>query len=740
MADKSIITYTLTDEAPALATRSFLPIIRAFTKTAGIEVETKDISLAGRIMAAFPEYLREDQRVSDDLAILGKMVKQPDANIIKLPNISASIPQIKKAVAELQSKGFNLPDYPETPANEKEEELKVRYDKIKGSAVNPVLREGNSDRRAPGAVKAFARNNPHSMGDWSADSPVHVAFMKEGDFYGSETSAILKADDAVNIELHKKDGSVQILLEDLALLKGEVIDSSVMDCAKLREFYAREMADAKDKGLLFSLHLKATMMKVSDPVLFGHALSVFFAPLWEKFGADLEKVGVEPDNGLGDLLKKIEALDESRQKEIRAEIESCLENGPEVAMVDSARGITNFHVPSDIIIDASMPAAIRNSGKMWNRKGELQEMKAVIPDRTYACVYQAAVDYCKKHGAFDPTTMGSVANVGLMAQQAEEYGSHNKTFEIAVEGTVKVVSRSGEVLLEQPVGVGDIFRMCQAKDAPIRDWVKLGVTRARLTGDKTIFWLDENRAHDRALREKVAFYLKEHDTAGLDISVLSPVEAATVTMEEISAGRNVISVTGNVLRDYLTDLFPILELGTSAKMLSVVPLMNGGGLFETGAGGTAPLLLKQLLDENHLSWDSLGELLALTVSLEKIGLEGNAKAAVLSRALDKGTAVLLENRKSPGVELGDLDSRGSHFYLTLYWAKALTEQEESGELKELFSKIYADLASKEEEIMNKLKDIQGNKAVLDGYYWPSEEKMAELMRPSALFNQIIDTL
>jgi isocitrate dehydrogenase len=740
MSKRSLITYTLTDEAPALATRSLLPLIRAFSTPAGVAVETKDISLAGRILASFPERLTQEQQVPDDLAILGEMVKDPKANIIKLPNISASIPQIKGAVAELQSKGYILPNYPDDPSTEEECEIKSRYDKIKGSAVNPVLREGNSDRRAPGAVKAFARNNPHSMGAWSSDSLSHVAFMEEGDFYGSETSCVLKRDDAVNIELHRKDASIDILLESLPLVKDEVIDSAVMDCAKLREFYAREIADAKEQGILFSLHLKATMMKVSDPVLFGHALSVYFAPLWEKFGTELDKAGVGPDNGLGDLYKKIETLDKSLQKEICAEIEACLEKGPDVAMVDSDKGITNFHVPSDIIIDASMPAAIRTSGKMWNKQGTLQDMKAVIPDRSYAGVYQAVIDYCKQNGAFDPTTMGSVANVGLMAQQAEEYGSHNKTFKIEAEGTVKVVNQDGDVLLEQPVLEGDLFRMCQAKDAPIRDWVKLGVTRARLTGDKTIFWLDENRAHDRALRTKVALYLKEHDTTGLDISVLSPNEAARVTMEEISAGRNVISITGNVLRDYLTDLFPILELGTSAKMLSVVPLMEGGGLFETGAGGSAPKHVQQFLKENHLRWDSLGEFLALTVSLEQIGIDGNSKAAVLAKCLDKGTAHLLENRKSPSRKVGELDNRGSHFYLSLYWAQALAEQDEDRELQDIFKPFYENLLRNEEAIIKEMNQVQGKKVDLDGYYWPLEEKMADFMRPSKIFNGIVDAL
>ena len=740
MAKKSTITYTLTDEAPALATRSLLPVIRAFTAPAGISVETRDISLAGRILAVFPERLTPEQQVSDDLAILGEMVKEPDANIIKLPNISASIPQLKAAVSELQEKGFPLPDYPEDPASDEEREIKARYDKIKGSAVNPVLREGNSDRRAPGAVKEFARKNPHSMGAWSPDSLSHVASMSSGDFYGSEKSHIMERADAVSVVLHKKDGSVQVLKEKLALLEGEIIDAAVMDRAKLRDFYAREIEDAKKTGVLFSLHLKATMMKVSDPVLFGHALSVFFSSLFDKFGDELAQVGVDPNNGLGDLLKKIESLGEPVQRQIRDELERCLENGPDLAMVDSDRGITNFHVPSDIIIDASMPAAIRTSGKMWNKKGELQDMKAVIPDRAYAGVYQAAIDYCKKHGAFDPATMGSVANVGLMAQKAEEYGSHDKTFQIEGEGTVRVADSSGRVILEQPVRDGDIFRMCQAKDAPVRDWVKLAVTRARLTKSKTIFWLDENRAHDRALREKVALCLSEQDTAGLDISVLSPEEAAMVTMDEISAGKDVISVTGNVLRDYLTDLFPILELGTSAKMLSVVPLMNGGGLFETGAGGSAPKHVQQFLAENHLRWDSLGEFLALAVSLEQLGLEGNSRASLLAKTLDRGTALYLENRRGPSRKAGELDNRGSHFYLTLYWAQALAAQDEDGDMKRIFAPVCEYLSSHEEQIVDELASVQGKPADMGGYYRPSEERMTALMRPSELFNNCLELI
>ena len=740
MAQKSTITYTLTDEAPALATRSLLPVIRAFTAIAGIDVETRDISLAGRILAAFPENLTPGQRVSDDLAILGKMVKEPDANIIKLPNISASIPQLKAAVAELQEKGFALPDYPESPSTDGEREIKARYDKIKGSAVNPVLREGNSDRRAPGAVKEFARKNPHSMGAWSSDSLSHVASMTEGDFYGSEKSHIMEKDDKVSVVFHKKDGSTQVLKENLALLEGEIVDAAVMDKARLRDFYAREIEDAKEKGVLFSLHLKATMMKVSDPIIFGQGLSVFFASLFDKFSDALSRAGVDPNNGLGDLLKKIESLDDALQKDIRDELDRCLENGPDLAMVDSDRGITNFHVPSDVIIDASMPAAIRTSGKMWNRKGELQDMKAVIPDRAYAGVYQAAIDYCKKHGAFNPATMGSVANVGLMAQKAEEYGSHDKTFQIEGEGTVRVTDGSGRIILEQPVHDGDIFRMCQAKDAPVRDWIKLAVTRARLTKSKTIFWLDENRAHDRALREKVALYLSGYDTDGLDISVLSPVEAATVTMDEISAGRDVISVTGNVLRDYLTDLFPILELGTSAKMLSVVPLMNGGGLYETGAGGSAPKHVQQFIAENHLRWDSLGEFLALAVSLEQLGIDGNGRAALLAETLDQGTALYLENGRGPSRRAGELDNRGSHFYLTLYWAKALAEQDKDGEMKALFTPVYKGLSEQEEKIVGELKGVQGKPAELDGYYRPSEACMASLMRPSASFNGCLGLL
>ncbi len=738
MAEKSIITYTLTDEAPALATRSLLPIIRSFSGRAGIGVETKDISLAGRILAAFPERLKPEQRIPDDLALLGKMVKEPEVNIIKLPNISASVPQLKAAVAELQEKGYDLPDYPEEPAGEEENAVRARYDKIKGSAVNPVLREGNSDRRAPQSVKNFARKNPHSMGAWSKDSLTHVASMEEGDFYGSEKSLTLEKADRVRIELKKADGTTEVLKENLALLEGEIIDAAVMDSRKLREFYADQIKDAREKGVLFSLHLKATMMKVSDPVIFGHALSVYFAPLFEKFGKELTGAGVDPNNGLGDLLKKIESLDGDVQNQIRAELDACLTAGPDLAMVDSDRGITNFHVPSDIIIDASMPAAIRNSGKMWNKEGKAQDMKAVIPDRSYAGVYQAAVDFCRENGAFDPVTMGSVANVGLMAQKAEEYGSHDKTFIVSSEGTVRVVGEGDRILLEQPVRSGDIFRMCQAKDAPIRDWIKLAVTRARLTGSKTIFWLDENRAHDRALREKVAAVLPEYDTQGLDISVLSPVEATQVSMKEIAAGNDVISVTGNVLRDYLTDLFPILEVGTSAKMLSVVPLMNGGGLYETGAGGSAPKHVQQFLSENHLRWDSLGEFLALAVSLEQIALGGNGKAAVLSKTLDQGTSRLLDNRKSPSRKAGELDNRGSHFYLALYWAQALAEQNDDGELRDNFAPLYQELAAKEEDIVEELNRVQGKGADMDGYYRASEEVMARLMRPSPLFNSIMD--
>jgi isocitrate dehydrogenase len=738
MAEKSIITYTLTDEAPALATRSLLPLIRSFAGRAGIGVETKDISLAGRILAAFPERLKPEQRIPDDLALLGKMVKEPDANIIKLPNISASVPQLKAAVAELREKGYDLPDYPEEPADEEEKAVRARYDKIKGSAVNPVLREGNSDRRAPLSVKNFARKNPHSMGAWSKDSLTHVASMEEGDFYGSEKSLTLDKADRVRIELEKADGGIEILKEGLALLEGEIIDAAVMDCRKLREFYAAQMKDARDKGVLFSLHLKATMMKVSDPVIFGHALSVYFAPLFEKFGTELKGVGVDPNNGLGDLLKKIESLDGDVQNRIREELDACLATGPDLAMVDSDRGITNFHVPSDIIIDASMPAAIRNSGRMWNKEGKAQDMKAVIPDRSYAGVYRAAVEFCRDNGAFDPVTMGSVANVGLMARKAEEYGSHDKTFIVSSVGTVRIVGEGGRILLEQSVQSGDIFRMCQAKDAPIRDWIKLAVNRARQTGSKTIFWLDENRAHDRALREKVASYLPGYDTQGLDISVLSPVEATQVSMKEISAGRDVISVTGNVLRDYLTDLFPILEVGTSAKMLSVVPLMSGGGLYETGAGGSAPKHVQQFLRENHLRWDSLGEFLALAVSLEQIAMKGNGKAAVLSKTLDQGTSRLLENRKSPSRKAGELDNRGSHFYLALYWAQALAEQNEDGDLRDTFAPLFQELAAGEEVIVEELNRVQCKAAGMDGYYRASEEVMARLMRPSSQFNRIME--
>ncbi len=738
MSEKTTITYTLTDEAPALATRSLLPIVKAFAGTAGIALETRDISLAGRILAAFPEYLEPGQRISDDLAHLGEMVNDRDANIIKLPNISASVPQLKAAVAELQGQGFPLPDYPEDPASEEEKGIRSRYDRVKGSAVNPVLREGNSDRRAPLSVKNYARKNPHSMGAWSRDSLTHVASMEGGDFYGSENSLTLDRPEKTRIEFRRADGSVQVLKDNLALLEGEIIDTAVMDRARLREFFAAQIKDAREKGVLFSLHLKATMMKVSDPVIFGNALSVFFAPLFEKYGAELDAAGVDPNNGLGDLLAKIESLDGGVQERIRAELEACLAAGPDLAMVDSDRGITNFHVPSDVIIDASMPAAIRSSGKMWNREGKLQDMKAVIPDRCYAGVYQAAIDFCREHGAFDPATMGSVANVGLMAQKAEEYGSHDKTFILPADGVVRVIGEGDRVLLEQPVRTGDIFRMCQAKDGPIRDWIGLAVTRARLTGSKTIFWLDENRAHDRALREKVAACLSGYDTRGLDISVLSPVEATRVTMEEIAAGRDVISVTGNVLRDYLTDLFPILEVGTSAKMLSIVPLMNGGGLYETGAGGSAPKHVQQFLSENHLRWDSLGEFLALAVSLEQIALRGNERARILSVTLDRGTSLLLEEGKSPSRKAGELDNRGSHFYLALFWARSLAEQEEDGDLKERFKALYGELSSHEGEILGELNRVQGTPVDLGGYYRPDENAMVRHMRPSPLFNGILE--
>lgn len=728
---KSKIIYTLTDEAPALATRSLLPIVRAFSAAADIEIETCDISLAGRLLAAFG-------LAPDGLAYLGELVKKREANIIKLPNISASIPQLKAAIGELQGKGFPLPAYPDSPVTPEQAEIKAKYDRVKGSAVNPVLREGNSDRRAPKAVKAFARKNPHSMGAWSGDSLTHVASMDQGDFYGSEKA--LLTDKALNARIiHRdKEGKETVLKKSLSLQEDEIIDISLMGAAKLEEFFKKQMADAKEKGVLFSLHLKATMMKVSDPIIFGIALKTYFAPVFDEFGDILEKAGINPNDGLGDLLAKIEGL--PQKEAILSAIGACLTQGPALAMVDSDRGITNLHVPSDVIIDASMPAAIRNSGKMWNSEGKLQDMKAVIPDRSYAGVYQAAIDYCKEHGAFDPVTMGSVSNVGLMAQKAQEYGSHDKTFQIGRAGTVEVVDETGRVLLSQPAEEGDIFRMCQAKDRPVENWVKLAVERARASGDKAVFWLDQNRAQDVLLAERVKEYLAKENTEGLDIRILSPVEACFFTMDEISAGRDVISVTGNVLRDYLTDLFPILEVGTSAKMLSIVPLMNGGGLYETGAGGSAPKHVRQLTDENHLRWDSLGEFLALTVSLEQAGRDGAGdKALVLAETLDKATAHLLDERKGPSRKTGERDNRGSHFYLALYWSRELAGQKKDEELAALFRPLAEELDRLEQAIGDELIGVQGRPVDLGGYYRPSEDLAVSVMRPSALFNSLIDS-
>ncbi len=733
----SKIIYTKTDEAPALATRSWLPIVQAFVKSSGIDIETKDISLAARILAVFPDYLNEDQRVSDDLAILGEMAKQPETNIIKLPNISASIPQLKGAIKELQGKGFNIPDYPNEPASSEEEDIKSRYDKIKGSAVNPVLREGNSDRRAPKAVKNYAKKNPHSMGEWTKDSKTHVATMTEGDFAHNEKSVTVPEATTISIEHTDANGNTTVLKPSFPLLAGEIIDATKMSKTALINFFEKEVADAREKGILFSLHMKGTMMKVSDPIIFGHAVKIFFKNVFDKHGATIEALGVNVNSGLGNLLERIQELPEDRRKEIEADIEATYAKGPGIAMVNSDKGITNLHVPSDVIIDASMPAMIRTSGKMWNAKGELQATKAVIPDSSYSGVYAATIDFCKENGAFDPTTMGTVPNVGLMAQKAEEYGSHDKTFEIPSNGTVKVIDASGALLIEHDVDEGDIWRMCQTKDAPIQDWVKLAVTRARASETPAVFWLDENRAHDAELIKKVNTYLKDHNTDGLDLRILAPVEATLFTCERLKAGEDTISVSGNVLRDYLTDLFPILEVGTSAKMLSIVPLMNGGGLFETGAGGSAPKHVQQLLEENHLRWDSLGEFLALAVSLEHFSeVNNNTKAKVLGEALDNATEKLLENKKGPSRKVKELDNRGSHFYLALYWAQELANQDEDEDLKAEFSSLAKSLKENEDTITSELIDIQGVATDIGGYYMPSEVADA-IMRPSETFNAIL---
>ena len=742
MADSnSTILYTLTDEAPALATYSFLPIVKAFAATAGIDVESRDISLAGRILATFPEVLTAEQRVPDSLSELGKLATSPEANIIKLPNISASIPQLKEAIAELQSLGFKIPDYKETPTTEDEKNAKAKYDKIKGSAVNPVLREGNSDRRAPKAVKNYARKHPHSMGAWSADSKTHVSSMPAGDFYGSEVSVVVPSATDVRIELVNNAGNITVLKEKTSLKDGEIIDGSVMSQKALRSYLETEIADAKAKNLLLSIHLKATMMKVSDPIIFGNVVSVYFKDVFEKHAAEFAQLGINPNNGLGDLFAKIEALPADKKAAIEGDIHAAYANNPAIAMVNSEKGITNLHVPSDVIIDASVPAAIRTSGKMWNKDGQLQDTKMIIPDRSYAGVYQSAIDFCKKNGALDPTTMGSVPNVGLMAQAAEEYGSHDKTFQVSENGTVRVVDGNGNTLMSHAVEAGDIWRMCQTKDAPVRDWVKLAVNRARLSDTPAVFWLDKNRAHDAELIKKVELYLKDHDLSGLDIRILTPSEATVFSLERIVKGLDTISVTGNVLRDYNTDLFPILEVGTSAKMLSIVPLMNGGGLFETGAGGSAPKHVEQFLEEGYLRWDSLGEFLALAVSLEHMSqTTGNAKAKVLSETLDAATEKFLENDKSPARKVGEIDNRGSHFFLTLYWAQALAAQNNDAELKAKFTPIAEALATNESKINSELIGAQGSKLAIGGYYKPTTELATKAMRPSETFNQIIDSI
>ena len=734
----SKIIYTKTDEAPALATHSLLPIVKAFVKSSGINIETKDISLAARILAVFPDFLNEDQRVSDDLAILGELAKKPEANIVKLPNISASVPQLKDAIKELQSKGFNIPDYPNEAETEAEKEIKVRYDKIKGSAVNPVLREGNSDRRAPKAVKNYAKKNPHSMGAWSSDSKTHVATMEANDFAHNENSVTLNDATSIKIVHTDSNGTTTILKDSLALLKGEIIDATVLSKKNLLTFFEEQIADAKANNVLFSLHMKATMMKVSDPIIFGHAVKVFFKDVFTKHAETLDEIGVDVNNGFGNLIEKIQGLPEAKRKEIQADIDTAFKKGPAIAMVNSDKGITNLHVPSDVIIDASMPAMIRTSGQMWNADGKLQDTKAVIPDSSYAGIYSATIDFCKKNGAFDPTTMGTVPNVGLMAQKAEEYGSHDKTFEIASNGTVSINDASGNTLIKHTVETGDIWRMCQVKDAPIQDWVKLAVTRARASQTPAVFWLDKYRAHDAELIKKVNTYLKDHDTSGLELRILSPIDATLFTCERLKDGKDTISVSGNVLRDYLTDLFPILEVGTSAKMLSIVPLMNGGGLFETGAGGSAPKHVEQLLEENHLRWDSLGEFLALAVSLEHFSeVNNNAKAKILGQTLDDATDKLLENRKGPSRKSGELDNRGSHFYLAMYWAQELANQNIDEALKAEFTPIAKQLADNEQAIIKELNDIQGKPTDLGGYYEPDEALINQVMRPSETFNTIL---
>jgi isocitrate dehydrogenase len=737
----SKIIYTKTDEAPFLATYSLLPIVKAFSAPAGIEVETRDISLAGRILSLFPEYLTAEQRVNDDLTELGSMVNLPEANIIKLPNISASVPQLNAAIKELQSQGYTIPNYPVEPKNDEEKEIKSKYDKVKGSAVNPVLREGNSDRRAPRAVKNYAKKNPHSMGAWSADSKTHVATMNAGDFAHNEKSVTISKAGAVRVEMVTKSGETIVLKDAIKVLDKEIIDATVLNKQALVKFIAEQIEDAKEKGVLFSLHMKATMMKISDPIIFGHAVRIFFKELFDKHNDLFNQLGVDVNNGFGDLLTKIETLPSDKKQEILNDIEAIYAARPDVAMVNSDKGITNLHVPSDVIIDASMPAMIRTSGRMWNKEGKAQDTKAVIPDSSYAGVYSATIDFCKKNGAFDPTTMGTVPNVGLMAQKAEEYGSHDKTFEIKGEGIVRVVDQDGNLLMQHDVQDGDIWRMCQVKDAPVQDWVKLAVNRAKATSSPAIFWLDSKRAHDAELIKKVNTYLKEYDTTGLEIKIMSPIEATEYTLVRLKDGKETISVTGNVLRDYLTDLFPILEVGTSAKMLSIVPLMNGGGLFETGAGGSAPKHVEQFIEENHLRWDSLGEFLALAVSFEHLSeTTNNKKALVLAETLDEATGKFLDEDKSPSRSIGNIDNRGSHFYLALYWAEALANQSKDADLQNIFTSIATNLRANEAKIVEELISVQGKSLDLKGYYHPNEELTTKAMRPSSTFNSILEKL
>ncbi|WP_371404766.1 NADP-dependent isocitrate dehydrogenase [Kribbella sp. NBC_00662] len=738
MTDSTII-YTHTDEAPALATYSFLPVVQAYAGQAGVGVETRDISLAGRILALFPEYLKDDQRIADALTELGELAKTPEANIIKLPNVSASIPQLKAAIAELQSQGYALPEYPDEPKTDEEREIQARYDKVKGSAVNPVLREGNSDRRAPASVKNYAKTHPHRMGAWSADSKTNVATMDTDDFRSTEKSAVIEAEDVLRIELVGDDGTTTVLRESIPVLAGEVVDASALHVAALREFLTAQVAQAKADDVLFSVHLKATMMKVSDPIIFGHVVRAFFPKTFAQYGDVLAKAGLTPNDGLGGILHGIATLPEGA--EIKASFDAELADGPKLAMVDSDKGITNLHVPSDVIVDASMPAMIRTSGHMWGPDGEEHDTLAVLPDHSYSGIYQAVLDDCRANGAFDPATMGSVPNVGLMAQKAEEYGSHDKTFEIQTTGTVRLVNQAGDVVLEQAVSAGDIFRACQTKDAPIQDWVKLAVNRARATGDPAVFWLDETRAHDAQIIAKVQTYLFEHDTEGLDIRILAPVDAIKFSLERIRRGENTISVTGNVLRDYLTDLFPILELGTSAKMLSIVPLMAGGGLFETGAGGSAPKHVQQLVKENYLRWDSLGEFFALAASFEHLAqATGNARAQVLADTLDRATATFLNEDKSPTRRVGGIDNRGSHFYLSLYWAQELAKQTDDADLAKAFAPLAETLAANEQTIVDELLAVQGNLVDLGGYYRPDPAKAAAIMRPSKTWNDALASI